>query len=74
MENTKNSKVSVKTENTKTTVKNAQLKVATMKQTGDADFGLEEKTLHYLLIITDKGQLRINVGEKTITTIKELIS
>lgn len=57
-----------------TTVKNAQLKVAQLKQTGDKEMGIEEKTLNYLLIITDKGQLRINVGEKTISTIKELIS
>lgn len=57
-----------------TTVKNAQLKVAKIKQSGDVEFGIEAKTLNYLLIITDKGQLRINVGEKTIETIKELIS
>lgn len=57
-----------------TTVKNAQLKVAMIKQSGDEEFGLQPKTLNYLLIITDKGQLRVNVGDKTAQTIKELIS
>lgn len=57
-----------------TTVNNAQVKVAVIKQSGDDEFGIEPKTLNYLLIITDKGQLRINVGEKTIQTIKELIT
>lgn len=58
----------------KTTVKNAQLKVATVKQTGDANFGIPEKTLNYLLIITDKGNVRLNIGDKSYATIKELLS
>lgn len=55
-----------------TTVLNAQVKVAQIKQTGDKDFGIEEKTLNYLLIVTDKGQVRLNVGDKTYQQVKEI--
>lgn len=56
----------------KTTVKNCQIKVAKIKQTAAPEMGIEEKTMYYLLIITDKGQVRLNVGEKTYTTVEEI--
>lgn len=56
-----------------TTTKNAQVKVANIKQTGNKEMGIEEKNLYYLLVITDKGQVRLNVGEKTFNTINEIL-
>lgn len=55
-----------------TTVKNAQVKVAKVVQTGNEEFGLKEKTLYYLAIITDKGKMQINVGEKTYLDVQKL--
>jgi hypothetical protein len=57
----------------KTTVPNAQVKVAKVEQTGDKDFGLEPKVLYYLMVITDKGTLRMNIGEKAHNTLKEML-
>lgn len=58
---------------TTTTVKNAQVKVAKITQTGNKEMGIEEKNLFYLMVITDKGTTRLNVGEKTYNTINEIL-
>lgn len=58
--------------NEKTTINNAQVKVAKVVQTGNEEFGLKEKTLYYLAIITDKGKMQINVGEKTYLDVQKL--
>lgn len=55
------------------TVPNAQVKVAKIKQMGDADFGIEEKELAYLLIITDKGTVRMNIGTARADELKEIL-
>lgn len=56
-----------------TTVTNAQVKTAKVTQTANAELGMAEKNLCYLIIITDKGNVRINVGEKTYTTVTDLL-
>lgn len=55
-----------------TTVKNAQVKVARIIQSGNEELGLQEKALYYLVIITDKGKLQINVGQKTHDQVQHL--
>jgi len=61
-------------DNTKTTVTNAQVKTAKVTQTANEDLGMAEKNLYFLVIITDKGTIKINVGEKTYTTVTELLT
>lgn len=56
----------------KTTVLNAQVKTAKVTQSGNEELGLKEKNLYYLVIITDKGKMQINVGEKTHDDVKKL--
>lgn len=62
-----------KMEKKPTTVNNAQVKVAKVEQTADKEFGIEAKTMYYLLVVTDKGQKRLNVGKDTYETVKELL-
>lgn len=52
---------------------NALIKVAQVKQTGDSDFGLDDKTVSYLLIITPKGNVRLNIGNGRYEEIKEIL-
>ena len=59
--------------NEKTTVPNAQVKVTSVKQTANTELGTPEKTLHYLIIITDQGKEVINVGEKTHNKVEALL-
>lgn len=56
-----------------TTVLNAQVKTTTSTQTGNAELGTKDKTMYYLIIITDKGKHVINVGEGTVNKINELL-
>lgn len=56
-----------------TTVLNAQLRVTSVTQTANADLGSEEKTLYYLIIITDLGKEVINIGQKTHDKVKALL-
>lgn len=62
-----------KTETT-TTVLNAQVKTAKISQTAAEELGIASKTLYYLAITTDKGTLRLNVGEKTFTEVTKITS
>lgn len=55
-----------------TTVTNALVKVAKVTQTGNEELGMQEKTLYYLVITTDKGKAQLNVGEKTYTQVNEI--
>lgn len=55
-----------------TTVLNAQVKTAKVTQTGNKEMGIEEKTLYYLLVVTDKGQKRLNVGKDTYEEITKI--
>lgn len=59
--------------NEKTTVTNAQVKVTSITQTANAELGTDEKTLYYLIVITDKGKEVINIGEKTHNKIAALL-
>lgn len=56
-----------------TTVLNAQVKVTTATQTGNTELGTKDKTMYYLIIITDKGKHVINVGEGTHNKVAELL-
>lgn len=55
------------------TVPNAQVKIAKVTQTGDADFGLEPKELSYMIVITDKGTVRMNIGNARYDELKEIL-
>lgn len=55
-----------------TTVLNAQVKTAKINQTGAEELGIASKTLYYLVIINDKGTVRLNVGEKTYTEVTKI--
>lgn len=59
-------------ENTRTTVTNAQVKVGKVTQTANAEFGIEDKITYVMLIITDKGQHKMTVGEETFRKVSEL--
>lgn len=52
--------------------KNANVRVATIKQTGGKEFGFDDKELHYLVIETEAGKETINVGKKTVEKISKL--
>lgn len=56
----------------KTTVLNAQVKVGKVTQTANEEFGIEDKVTHVMLIITDKGQHKMTVGEETFKKVSEL--
>lgn len=56
-----------------TTVKNAQVKVTKITQTANAELESPEKTMYYLIIITDQGKKSINIGEKTFNDITEIL-
>ena len=60
------------TQQPKTTVTNAQIKTAKVTQTANQELDIPEKNLYYLVIITDKGTKKINVGEKTHNEVKAL--
>lgn len=55
------------------TVPNALVKVAKVKQSGDEEFGIEPKELSYMLIITDKGTVRMNIGNARADELKEIL-
>ena len=59
--------------NETTTLTNAQVKVTSVKQTANTELGTPEKTMWYLIIITDAGKKVINIGEKKHDEIKELL-
>jgi len=56
-----------------TTLRNALIKVTKVTQSGDEEFGIEPKTVCYLLIVTDKGTHRLNIGEGTVEKLKEIL-
>lgn len=58
--------------NEKKTVTNAQVKVGRVTQTANAEFGIEDKVSYVMLIITDKGQHKMTVGEETFKKVSEL--
>lgn len=51
---------------------NAQVNTTTVTQTANELLGTAAKKLYYLIIKTDKGQLVINVGEKTHNEVQKL--
>lgn len=51
---------------------NAEVRTTTVTQSGNEVLGTKEKKLYYLIVRTDKGQLIINVGEKTHDEVQKL--
>lgn len=55
---------------TKTVSYNA--KVSVSKQTLNDEEGREVRALYYLAVVTEKGNMKINVGQKTYEEIKKI--
>lgn len=51
---------------------NATVKAASVTQSAAPELGIEEKTLHYVVIEVGEELIRINTGEKTVNKIKEM--
>lgn len=59
--------------NEKPIVLNALVRTTQIKVPANEMLGTSEKNMNYLLIITDKGTVQINVGDKTYNSITEII-
>lgn len=53
---------------------NAHVKVAAVKQSGNEEFGMKEKTLWFVSIETPQGKLQMNIGEKSHKTLQEILT
>lgn len=52
---------------------NAKIQVTSVTQTANEVLGTKERKLHFLVISTEKGNYKMNVGEKTIEEVSKLI-
>lgn len=72
IKNKKMAKTTAATAVAKEVTLNAKVSSTSVTQTANEVLGTGEKTLYYLIVETENGREIINVGEKTMTKIKNL--